>query len=263
MRFSSIRGASADISRRRDGVGLRIDADRRLQRRRAIDGEEDRFAERLLRVAPAIERTDDLLRHLSPGTRGTDCPSQPACGSRATFSAAAFTAVIKGFWLLNASYCSRSGCKLRIISAICGVTMRLDPGLHEFLVGREIDLRDALGGREAPLVLGRIAAHGADVVERPRLAAHDPLADGKIGTGGVAALGLERRFIEPGRQHVDQIDIAGELRVLLLGDAAGNEDAEMADGLMNRVDDGLPIGPDLVDVGIADRESSPAPAAAG
>ena len=38
--------------------------------------------------------------------------------------------------------------------------------------------------------------------------------------------------------------------MLLLGDAAGNEDAEMADGFMHGVDDGLPVSPDLVDIGI-------------
>ena len=74
---------------------------------------------------------------------------------------------------------------------------------------------------------------------------------------------LESRFIEPWRQHVDQIDIAGKFRVFLLGDTAGNEDAEMTDALMNRIDDRLPVGPDFIDVGIADRGSSPAPVAAG
>ena len=118
---------------------------------------------------------------------------------------------------------------MRINSAICGVTIALDPGLHELPVSREIDFRDALGGREAPLVLRRIAAHGADVVERARLAPHHPLPDRKIVIGGVGAPGLEGCFVEPGRQHIDQVDIAGEFRVLLLGDAAGDEDAEMTD----------------------------------
>ena len=169
---------------------------------------------------------------------------------------------MNGFWLLNASYCRRSGCSSRISSAICGVTMRLDPGLHELPVGREIDLRDALGGREAALVLRRIAAHGADVVQRARLAAHHPLPDGEIGIVRLVALGLERRLVEAGRQHIDQVDVAGELGMLLLGDAAGDEDAEMADRFVDGVDDGLPIGPDLVDVGVEVENPVAAPAAA-
>ena len=38
--------------------------------------------------------------------------------------------------------------------------------------------------------------------------------------------------------------------MFLLGDAAGNEDAEMTDAFVNRVDDRLPIGPDFIDVGV-------------
>ena len=38
--------------------------------------------------------------------------------------------------------------------------------------------------------------------------------------------------------------------MFLLGDAAGNEDAEMTDAFVNRVDDRLPVGPDLIDVGV-------------
>ena len=127
----------------------------------------------------------------------------------------------------------------------------LDPRLDELPVCGEIDFRYALGSGKPPLILGRIAAHGTDVVERPCLAAHYPLTDDEIRTRGLLVLGLERGFIEPRRQHVDQIDIAGEFRVLFLGDAAGHEYAEMADTFVDRVDNRLPIGPDLIDVGIA------------
>ncbi len=76
------------------------------------------------------------------------------------------------------------------------------------------------------------------------------MPDRKIGVGGVGTPRLEGGLIEPGRQHIDQVDIAGELGMFLLGNAAGDEDAEMADRFMHGVDNGLPIGPDLVDVGI-------------
>src|SRR5580704_9039520 len=126
----------------------------------------------------------------------------------------------------------------------------LDPGLEELAVGGEIDLRYALGGGKPPLILGRIATHGTNVVQRPRLATHYPLADGEIGIRRISALGLERCFIETGRQDVDQIDVAGKFRMFLFGDAAGNEDAEMTDAFVNRIDNRLPVGPDFIDVGV-------------
>ena len=75
----------------------------------------------------------------------------------------------------------------------------LDPGLEELLVGSKIDLRHAFGRGEAPLILGRISSHGANVVERPGLAAHHPLADDHIGACGIVTLGLESCLIETGR----------------------------------------------------------------
>ena len=126
----------------------------------------------------------------------------------------------------------------------------LDPGLDEFPIGGKIDFRDTGGGCEPSFVFRRVAAHGANVVERTLFATHNPLPDNQIGVCGIRASRLERCFIEPGRQYVDQIDIAGEFAVLFLGHASRHEDSEMPDGFVDRVDDRLPVGPDLVDVGI-------------
>ena len=38
--------------------------------------------------------------------------------------------------------------------------------------------------------------------------------------------------------------------MFLLGNATGNENAEMPDAFVNRVDNRLPVGPDFVDVGV-------------
>ena len=54
------------------------------------------------------------------------------------------------------------------------------------------------------------------------------------------------RLVQAGRQHVDQVDVGGELLVLLLGHAAGDEDAEMADAVVDGVDDGLAAGAEVV-----------------
>ena len=62
---------------------LRIDADSGLQRRRAVDRKEHRFAERLLRVAPIVERIDDLLRDLFlEGEEGIVCGDRLALLAR-------------------------------------------------------------------------------------------------------------------------------------------------------------------------------------
>ena len=84
----------------------------------------------------------------------------------------------------------------------------------------------------------------------------------EVGIGGVLGLALEHRLVETGRQRVDQVDIARELAVLLFRDAAGHEDAEMTDGLVDGVDDGLSVGADLVDVLVEIENPVRAPAAA-
>ena len=128
-----------------------------------------------------------------------------------------------------------------------GVDQGADHRLRERPVEREVGLGDAGGGREAALVGGVIATKRPDVVQGPRFAAHDPTAGREVGVGGVPGLGVKHRLVETGRQRIDQVDIARELAVLLLCDAAGNEDAEVTDAFMNGVDDGLAVGADLID----------------
>jgi hypothetical protein len=98
------------------------------------------------------------------------------------------------------------------------------------------------------LVLRRVATHGANVIERALFATHQPFTGRQIGIGGIGRLPLERGFVKTRRQQIDQIDIAREFIVFLLGDAARDEDAKMADGLVDGVDDGLAKRPDFVHV---------------
>ena len=74
-----------------------------------------------------------------------------------------------------------------------------------------------------------VAAKRPNVVQCSCLTAHHPVADHKIRIRGLSGLGLENRLVKPGRQRVDQIDIAGELFMLFARDAAGDEDTQMAD----------------------------------
>src|SRR6476659_3951429 len=128
-----------------------------------------------------------------------------------------------------------------------GADQRANHGLRERPVECEVGYGDVGGGREAALVGGVIAPKRPDVVQGPRFAAHDPTAGGEVRVRGVSGLGVKYRLVETRRQRIDQVDIAGELAVLLLCDAGGNEDAEVTDAFMNGVDDGLTVGADLID----------------
>ena len=121
-------------------------------------------------------------------------------------------------------------------------------GPHECAVERQVSFRHPGRGGEAALVGGVVAAERADVVERPPLAAHDPVAGDEVGVGCLAGFGLEHRLVKARRQHVDHVDIARELAVLLARHAGGDENSEMSDGFVDRVDDRLAVGADLVDV---------------
>ena len=103
----------------------------------------------------------------------------------------------------------------------------LYPGLHELSISGQIHFGHPRCRREPAFVLRRIAAHGANVIECSLLAAHHPLPDDQVGICRISASRLERRLIESGRQHVDQIDIAGEFAVFFLGHASRHEDSEM------------------------------------
>ena len=53
------------------------------------------------------------------------------------------------------------------------------------------------------------------------------------------------RLVEAGRQHVDHLHARDELAVLLGGDLAGHEDAEVPDAVVHRIDDRLAVRDDL------------------
>src|SRR5262249_16307338 len=93
-----------------------------------------------------------------------------------------------------------------------------------------------------------VAAEGADVVQGPCFAPHHPIAGREIRIGRILGFGLEYRLVKPGRQRVDQVDVAGKLAMLFLGNAAGNEDAEVTDARMDGVYEGRAVRGNLVDV---------------
>ncbi len=54
-------------------------------------------------------------------------------------------------------------------------------------------------------------------------------------------IAVDDHFVEAGRQAVNHVEIAYDFMVLLFGDGAGDEDAQVADFLVNDIDDDLPV----------------------
>ena len=129
----------------------------------------------------------------------------------------------------------------------CLVGERPDPGLQERAVQSEIDLGDPRDRRELPFVLEVVAPERPDGVEVAPLGSHEVVAGDEIGGRIVRVLRRHHCLVEAGREHVDQVDVAGELIMLLLRHRAGDEDAEMADRFMDGVDDGLSVRADIVE----------------
>ena len=121
-------------------------------------------------------------------------------------------------------------------------------GAEQRAVKTLIDFRDAGGGGEFALVLGRVVAKRPDVIERPR---HDPghvIALDQLAVRGVVVDILQHQFVETRQHRVEQVHVQRELFVLLGRDRARNENAQMADALVQRIDDGLAVLDDLVGV---------------
>ena len=76
---------------------------------------------------------------------------------------------------------------------------RLDERLKKRAIEREIGLGNMGHRCEHALVFRLVAAKRADVVQRPGLAAHDPVAAHEIGAGRVIGLLFELGFVKAGR----------------------------------------------------------------
>ena len=123
-------------------------------------------------------------------------------------------------------------------------------GLHIGAVEAEIDARKLRHRGEAPVLLLAAADDHADVVQVAAGEARDVVRLHQLRPRLVRQPPLQLRLVEPGRQHVDQVDVGGELLVLLARHRAGHEDPQMADAFVHGIDDGLPVGADLLQAAI-------------
>jgi hypothetical protein len=106
---------------------------------------------------------------------------------------------------------------------------RGDERLQGQLVGLGRPLRKAGDGGELLVVAPVVERE--DVVDGARL--ERDLVD--------IVFVCDQHFVEPRRERLDRLDHRTDLRVLGLGDLCRNENAEMADAVMERVDDDVPV----------------------
>src|SRR5208282_499870 len=105
----------------------------------------------------------------------------------------------------------------------------------------QVHFRDRANGRKAPRVRCIVAAQRANVAQRTRLQAEPVTAVPDRLVVDIIARLRYHRLIKPGWQQVDHVHEADKLLVLLRGHLAGDEDAEMPDALVQRIDDRLTV----------------------
>src|SRR6185437_2393766 len=109
-----------------------------------------------------------------------------------------------------------------------------------------IDRGDARDCREAEIVRIVVAAESAYIIESAGNEANDITTGDQISSRGRGVLFGYDGFVKSRRKRVDQIHRLGELLVLFRRDLGRDEDSQMSNALMERVDDGLPVGAQLV-----------------
>ena len=122
---------------------------------------------------------------------------------------------------------------------------RLHQRLCERPIETVIDLREPGEGSEALVILVTVGTECADVVQRTRLERQQILSVYQVGPLGPRLDLPDHGLVQAGGHHIDHFDARGELGMLLGRHLARNEDAEMTDRLVQRVDDGLAVGDDL------------------
>ena len=224
----------------------RFEPDKRLEQWRAIYRVEGRLAHGIAPVAIGIEAFFYLLGHLLLRTPhrivGGHDPAIVLCHIHERPHGRQ-EGVLGGEHLVLQS----QGMEITYPACHAVIGDAANPGPHERSIEAEIDVGYARRRGKAALVLLAVAPERADVLQSSAYEADQVVSRHEVRRGVDIALGRQHGFVEAGRQHIDQIDIAGELVVLLFRNGGGDENAEMADGIVQGVDNGLPVGTDLID----------------
>ena len=222
-----------------------IQAHQRLQQRGAVESKKDLLRQCIPRLSPQLQARlypagcQSLDRKQGVGLRGgppilPDCfgERRDRCHKRVAVGEEAEAEPVGMHLADGIGNCRRDG------RADC----RADEGLVQTLV----HLGQSCDRRKSTIILRIVAAERADVVQGPLFQGKVVAAMHKLRISrcriGIGNHGL----IEPRRQEIDEIHALDQLGVLLGGHLSGDEDAKMANGLVQRVYDRLAVGYDFV-----------------
>ena len=209
--------------------------------------EEGHLIQRVADVAEDVERIGRCCRPTASRRTGRDCPGRPACAPAATFCACSRDPASSTDWRRRTSRAeTRAGCVVRRASATCGVTMACTNGRSAKFVHFGAEFR-----KRSTAAKSRSSERSFSSMARMSAILRSWKLTRKSRVDAFADLLVDRHFVEARRQRLDRLHRRGDFGVLLLGDRGGDEDAEMADLVVDHVDDALAANLDLMLVGVS------------
>ena len=236
-------GRNARVASRR--TVARAEPDQVLDQRRAIKRHEELFGELVAPLAPQVQRTLERLCQLT-------FHLTERIVLRSSLAVVANLYRERGnrghqFALVGKDLIGQAQ-RMHFLHQLGALRRdhQLEPGLHKGAVQADVDIRNARHRGEATIVLCVVFDDLADIVQRAALKARDIVAARELGVVRIGGLVLDDRFVKPRREHVDHVDIVGELAVLFVGDLARDKDTQVTDAFVHAVDNGLAMRLDLL-----------------
>ena len=156
-------------------------------------------------------------------------------------SASVFTGCMAGFWSESRLNFRRAGCSARIVSAVCSVVIARTSGASVLRYSARLasDTRAAVAKRSWSS--GSLLPSALMSARRASFQAEQVTAVDQLGMFRVLTDVGDHRLIKARWCQVDQVHRAGEFLVLARRHLGGDKDAEVADALMHRIDNRLPL----------------------
>nr|GEU28058.1 hypothetical protein [Tanacetum cinerariifolium] len=237
------RQVAADAAR---GAAVGAQAHQRLQYGRAVHIEEEFFGRLVARVAIHVEHGDDLFRH-----RFLHLQENIVLGDRPAVGPDFFCQRRDAVEQLVLARERRVAQAQRVrIAQLFGALFRhqaFHDGAGKLAIQALVNFRQPRHGGKAALVFHVVAAQLAQRLQVAALEAHHEIAAEHVAGGQFLLQHFlvffqEHRFVQAGRHDVDHVHGGREFLVLLVGHRGGNEDAQVTDTLVHRVNDGLAAG---------------------
>src|SRR6516225_6186166 len=248
MRLDLLRiGFAREIARHpaADGGTFAAQTDHRLQHRRTISVEKECFCRRVSRFPPQFEPAGDHVRHHAL--------------ERQEWIVRAYQLPVLAYllgpirnrsheWVLIGKHLEAKTVWVTVPHEIgTGFSHRgADCWPHQAAVKTLIDFRKPGDGGKGEVVIGAVAAKCADIVERASLETEQIISPDQLGIFDILVDTCNYRLVKTRRHQIDHVHSKRELAMLLGRDLPRDKDAEMANTLMQAIDDRLTCRNDLV-----------------